>query len=413
MAAIDDILWQLVDALYGLLRLGATHGDLKPINILVMEEKDQVPRLAIVDLGSAIPLRTTCRSFRPIHRCCTYPYAPPEYFEEESDDAWRDVVSHDAYSLGIVLYEIIYKGHLIEWRPDATYHSVRDQHRSGKARLDGEQPKGVPPLAFAAMSALLEPDPERRASIPALRAVLLKARCCLGQGGPTVPTTWGEPWTVTRMQEELAGFLGAGTVAGMDPGELPEDARTRSKCANVLDTGLRALVVDPDNIEPWHGNRALAVSFLVDAANASAQAALSCNLADRMASTCRRPCTQAEMRAAALVADVLTRPAIDRARVDAQTQEAVVVLLEALRGRVFVDTAYTLSHRLAGSLSHRLAGSLSDSAPGTRCSIDCMLTGRIKRAYRDKLACKRRMLKALVNGRGRTLDTLGHLFAAS
>jgi len=127
---------QLADALAAIHRAGISHGDLKPENILV--ESIQAPRIKVVDFGLA-----------GTRAGGTLSHAAPERLQGGPAS-----FQADAYSLGIVIYELLH-GHL-PW-PDLDLSEALLK----RAQAAPEPLMGPPVLRELAL-ALLQPDPANR-----------------------------------------------------------------------------------------------------------------------------------------------------------------------------------------------------------------------------------------------------------
>ena len=100
------------------------------------------------------------------HVLCTYVYAAPELFFTAAGQE-MDYAKADAYSLGVILHELIYGERLYDEFLHTSESDVRDLHASGLLTLDPPPPcpEGIPWDLHDAMLALLQPDPLKRPSV--------------------------------------------------------------------------------------------------------------------------------------------------------------------------------------------------------------------------------------------------------
>ena len=175
MAVVDKLMDCLVATLNGMHACGVMHGDLKPGNVVVLDDSIDRFEVAIIDLGSCHPFGR--RQGDQAHRqMCTYPYAPPEMFDGALQDA-DTLPLTDAYSLGALLFEFVYGSTVYDYTKIRSFESVRALHRAagpngvanlGAPRGAAELPPGCPTRVAAAMAGLLDPCPVSRCSVAEL-----------------------------------------------------------------------------------------------------------------------------------------------------------------------------------------------------------------------------------------------------
>ena len=169
MSCAQEILAQTASALHSLHKAGVIHGDLKPANILVFTNNDEFT-IKIADLGSCSLISGMLESTR-----CTHSFCPPEGFGVFPPNDY-DARAFDAFSLGAVLYFLIYKKYLfVPPPPSLSYEDalerVRRIHQRGHvAELLSMtyMAPGVPLDVYNAMIALLSPDYASRGNISSL-----------------------------------------------------------------------------------------------------------------------------------------------------------------------------------------------------------------------------------------------------
>lgn len=167
LAVSQKMFEQVAGAIIALHDQGITHGDLKPANIVVTDSSPDNFTCKIVDLGAAVLIGEAEGRGRE-HDYCTYAYAPPESFTMPWPLSEELLRKHDAYSLGVIMYEFIYKEYLFDTEEADTYDKVREVHEAGGVYYPKTCPVGVPQSLFDTMMALLEPDPQKRPTLDAV-----------------------------------------------------------------------------------------------------------------------------------------------------------------------------------------------------------------------------------------------------
>ena len=96
---------KLIDTMIYVHKSGIIHRDLKPENILVQIEKNQIINLKIIDFGLSCYETELETNIEDLMRCGTKHFAAPEIliFKKDYDK------SIDVFSLGMILYFILYK----------------------------------------------------------------------------------------------------------------------------------------------------------------------------------------------------------------------------------------------------------------------------------------------------------------
>lgn len=196
--AFRGVFMQVLEGVHALHEHGILHGDLNPRNVVLLSSTQRhecacisptcdrvtghdlaqgavkppsavaghvVPLCDCVAKGCAIIDLGSCQLIGRHNRynqICTFPYAPPEMFE---DDDVACLEKTDAYSLGALVYEYFYKQHLYDTVTHRSRESVRDLHRAGAISAPTECPSCIPRDVFEIMRALLHPDPAERLGI--------------------------------------------------------------------------------------------------------------------------------------------------------------------------------------------------------------------------------------------------------
>ncbi len=164
MRVFQRMVDQLSRAIMTLHDQGFTHGDLKPSNVIVTDAFLDTFSCKVIDLGSCVLYRE-CEDKARQHEYCTYTHAPPEYFTR-SCLLREDVIrKHDAYSLGAIMHDFIYKTSLYNVEQAESFDNVKHLHKNGLIQYPTSCPAGVPTHLFDMMMALLRVNPHQRASI--------------------------------------------------------------------------------------------------------------------------------------------------------------------------------------------------------------------------------------------------------
>jgi hypothetical protein len=279
MGVIDKLLSGLVETLHNLHVRGVTHGDVKPANIVVMDDTKDGFDARLIDFGCA-----TFHNRNPVGKHgqdCTYPYAPPEMFS----DNHADKLKTDAYSVGAVLYEMLYRDCLYNCMIWSTFHQVGRMHRDGVIQYpdEGDAPPGIPAHVYDAMVHLLDPNP------------------------------------VTRM-----------TIA-----ELYQ-AYNHKELAPESPTHL----FQPNNLVHWDDARDRTIDLFFQRSDTKVDFAMACNLADRFVERVQRPPTTEETVACAQIAQCLTEYV--SSTLGEAEKTAICDVLVALRFELYAETCDTV-----------------------------------------------------------------------
>ena len=148
-------LQQLTAGLEAIHSSGILHRDLKPSNVFVAESNGEASRVVLLDFGLMGPIRPAKLES---DLAGTLSYMSPEQI-------WGKPLSpaSDLYSLAAMIFEAL-TGHLPYDFADLT---ARDQPQTLSS-----QPSGAPAELVQIVDGLLDPAPENRPSIPAIRAAL-------------------------------------------------------------------------------------------------------------------------------------------------------------------------------------------------------------------------------------------------
>ncbi|PNH00820.1 Serine/threonine-protein kinase pkn5 [Tetrabaena socialis] len=168
MTVLPRIYTQLLEAFGALHGHGIFHGDIKTANIVVTDATLEHFTVKVIDFGS-------CRFYRhaaPIVQRddnpligCTFAFAAPEAF-----GVWGGQELNyrmDAYSLGVVLHDCIFKCSVYDESSNRHAHQLRDLHKNGKIAdpIRQSAPRGVPGWIYDDMVKLMRPNPCDRATI--------------------------------------------------------------------------------------------------------------------------------------------------------------------------------------------------------------------------------------------------------
>lgn len=172
-AMIDGVLKDLSTALHQLHCTGIVHCDLKPSNIIVLEDQDEDRlQVRLIDFGNSrfwnrpVAPRTGRREVS-----CTYEFCAPEALRNKHELT----PACDAYALGATIYSFLMRRYL--WVADRS-PKTSDVQRSVTLdalhlRTDGimelaEAPSGMSNHLFGILKGLLHPDPRLRLAVATL-----------------------------------------------------------------------------------------------------------------------------------------------------------------------------------------------------------------------------------------------------
>lgn len=184
MPASIELLRQVADGLKAIHDAGATHGDIKPDNVLVTAEG----ATCIVDFGLARPQLSSTPELESVGG--TLAYVAPEVLSGSVSPA------SDWYSFAVLAYELI-AGEL-PWPAPATHNPwARTRPSRPDAWLEND-------ALWSAIQALLEPNPSRRS--PAINALLaalgVKLRSTPGTDSAPTPLL-GRTSELNKLREHL------------------------------------------------------------------------------------------------------------------------------------------------------------------------------------------------------------------
>lgn len=161
-AVIHDIIKDVCIALLHLHRMGIVHCDLKPSNIILVENG-----LRLIDFGSArFWDRPTAPNNSKRYAWGTHAFCAPEVLAT----GLHPTPACDAYSLGATVYAFLMRKALFKHdkKMDAAtlYKTVLDMHgRKGGIVSLSEPPDGMSSHTFRLLTGLLHPDPVQRISV--------------------------------------------------------------------------------------------------------------------------------------------------------------------------------------------------------------------------------------------------------
>jgi serine/threonine-protein kinase len=153
---------QICDALDVASKHGTVHGDLKPTNILLVDETTRRDVVKVTDLGIAAAFALDVPSGEPIHA---------RYFAPERATGAPPSVASDLYALGCILHEAI------TGAPPFVASSMRELLDKHANELPPRLPPKVPSSVTAIVSTLLAKTPAKRfETIAAARRALHTAQ---------------------------------------------------------------------------------------------------------------------------------------------------------------------------------------------------------------------------------------------
>lgn len=118
-----SVFMQILTGMHALHVSGFVHGDIKPNNIMVNAERDGNVTATIIDFGNTIPDTHMSGVLNTNHCGCTYAYCAPELLRDAPYTQ-----SGDAFSLGAVLYFILFGTHIMT---ATTVEEAREWHANG------------------------------------------------------------------------------------------------------------------------------------------------------------------------------------------------------------------------------------------------------------------------------------------
>ena len=148
----------MVVGLHSLHEHGYAHCDVKPSNIIVMDNKE----LRLCDFGS---VRHTKRHGVGDTVLCTLETRAPETFLQGPS---VPTTACDAYSLGATIFFLVYNGYLYDNCKHTTEKQVGQVHKDCVIVLPDKCPHDLPEEVFGIMLGLLNPDPTQRTTISEL-----------------------------------------------------------------------------------------------------------------------------------------------------------------------------------------------------------------------------------------------------
>jgi serine/threonine protein kinase len=197
LAQIVEIGFKCAMALGYCFRQGLIHRDVKPANLLVTLDGDQISELKVTDFGSVFNFGTDRTQ---IHRVGSLAYMSPEQLDGDALDCRADI-----YSLAAVLF------HLIAGRPP---FDAQQQQALMHQIYDGSPPRlaalreGVPPALQSLIERSLSKDRDRRPAdwdefARALTALVSQRQIA---AGPLQEVLDSERFTLLRTLDFFASF---------------------------------------------------------------------------------------------------------------------------------------------------------------------------------------------------------------
>jgi serine/threonine protein kinase/tetratricopeptide (TPR) repeat protein len=170
LARVLPILRQCCKALAAIHEAGLVHRDIKPKNVLLLQEEGRNDTIRVVDFGVAAAIGSTPRT------CGTVPYMAPEQIAGQALDGRTDI-----YALGCMAYEMLTR------RPPflGEYLQVLDAHVNEQPFLVTALCPTLPTAIDAILLRCLEKRPEHRwANAHELEAALVELQCSIGLTTP-------------------------------------------------------------------------------------------------------------------------------------------------------------------------------------------------------------------------------------
>ena len=106
-----------VDSLHTWGGTGVSHGDLKPENIVLLDDS----QIKIIDLGSC---RMLTSNKDRMQMGCTYEYAAPEIFDRTKVYGLYDKTASDSYSVGAIMIYYLFREYLVDSRKHKNVSSI-------------------------------------------------------------------------------------------------------------------------------------------------------------------------------------------------------------------------------------------------------------------------------------------------
>lgn len=159
---INKLFVDLLKGLYDLHVSNVVHGDLKPNNVVVIQNND----FRIIDFGSVRPF------YAPNKIYCTYPFCPPEAFS----DYVTPLPIHDAYSLGALMLFYIYKKYLYDVKTYKTPKQILWLFENDLIEIPTQCPPLIDPELYNDIISLLHPSLYYRMPIHVLYAKYVSSK---------------------------------------------------------------------------------------------------------------------------------------------------------------------------------------------------------------------------------------------
>ena len=138
------------------------HGDIKPQNILLSKEEDELVHVKLADFGSSWDKNLTeIDEYEAAFFRGTELYAPPEVYKNKTFDK-----SADIWSLGATISFVCNRGHLFNTKDDIMSWSGNDLPLYNLSKYSAD-------LHFLVM-AMLNPDPKRRPTAETIFLICLR-----------------------------------------------------------------------------------------------------------------------------------------------------------------------------------------------------------------------------------------------
>lgn len=254
--AACEFMLQLCDAMAGLHKLGLTHGDIKPENIMLLKQGLVVK---LIDFGLVRDAQALLRTleehdFIPGHEFCddldtgmlagTPDYIAPEQIADARVTDSRKIrtdTPSDVFGLGVILYQLLTGERPWPFEPDAAdglqyKRQVRDylDSRLEVDAADLECPERISPALWTIIAKTLRRDPKRRqGDARELRADIQRY---VASGAGVIGDTQMEVTLPTYLGSLLEGWDEEGVEAAPEPMPVTVFADPRAKPARTTDS---------------------------------------------------------------------------------------------------------------------------------------------------------------------------------
>lgn len=174
-ARVVAVMTELLAILAVAHREGVVHRDIKPDNVMILEDPDEKVRIKLFDFGLAYA------NDQPEGKRLTEPntvHGTPLYMSPEQCRAKPVTAASDVYSAGVMLYELLCGA--LPFGGDGSTDVLAQQVFLEPPPMEERGVRAVPEALEAVALAAMSKKPEARPTVEALRAMLVEAASSAG-----------------------------------------------------------------------------------------------------------------------------------------------------------------------------------------------------------------------------------------